>query len=120
MSKIKYCPECGRKFEDNDVFCSTCGYKVNNDTTSQKSSNTNDSKSRIGAGLLGLFLGYLGIHNFYLGYTSKAVAQILLTTIGWIFCGVGPAVAAIWGFIEGIMILAGSIKEDANGVELRD
>lgn len=36
-------------------------------------------KSKIVAGLLGLFLGTLGVHNFYLGYTGKAVAQLLLT-----------------------------------------
>ena len=41
-------------------------------------------KSKIVAGLLGLFLGTLGVHNFYLGYTGKAVAQLLLTLIGWI------------------------------------
>ena len=48
------------------------------------------------AGLLGIFLGGLGIHNFYLGYTGKAIAQIALS----ICFGAG----AIWGLIEGIMI----------------
>ena len=32
-------------------------------------------KSKIVAGLLGLFLGGLGVHNFYLGYTGKAVGS---------------------------------------------
>lgn len=49
------------------------------------------------AGLLGIFLGGLGIHNFYLGYTGKAIAQIALS----ICFGAG----AIWGLIERIMIL---------------
>ena len=28
------------------------------------------------AGLLGIFLGGLGIHNFYLGYTGKAMLKL--------------------------------------------
>lgn len=60
------------------------------------------------AGLLGIFLGGLGIHNFYLGYTGKAIAQIALS----LCFGAG----AIWGLIEGIMILTGTINKDANGV----
>ena len=68
-------------------------------------------RSRIAAGLLGVFLGAWGVHNFYLGFTSKAVTQILVTVVT---CGIG----GLWGFIEGIMILAGSINADANGVPL--
>lgn len=64
------------------------------------------------AGLLGIFLGGLGIHNFYLGYTGKAIAQIALS----LSFGAG----AIWGLIEGIMILTGTINKDANGVPLKE
>mgnify|MGYP002146302640 CR=1 FL=1 len=35
-------------------------------------------------GMLGILFGSLGVHNFYLGNTGKAVAQLLLTLIGWI------------------------------------
>ena len=72
------------------------------------------------AGLLGIFLGSLGVHNFYLGFTGKAVAQLLLTLIGgWLF-GLGAIAASIWGLVEGIQILTGSIKADAKGVPLAD
>ena len=54
------------------------------------------SKSKLAAGLLGIFLGGLGVHNFYLGNTGKAVAQLLLTLVGWILLGLGPIAAAIW------------------------
>ena len=47
-------------------------------------------KSKLAAGLLGIFLGCFGVHNFYLGNTGKAVAQLLLTVIGWILI-IGPA-----------------------------
>ena len=40
-----------------------------------------NAKSKMAAGLLGIFLGSLGIHNFYLGYTGKAVAQLLITIL---------------------------------------
>ena len=79
-----------------------------------------NAKSKMAAGLLGIFLGCLGIHNFYLGYTGKAVAQLLLTLVGWIACGIGPLVASVWGLVEGIMILTGSIRVDANGRPLKD
>lgn len=73
-------------------------------------------KSKIAAGLLGIFLGSFGVHNFYLGYTGKAVAQLLITVLT---CGIGAAVTSIWGLIEGILILTGSIAVDANGVPLQ-
>ena len=57
------------------------------------------------------------MHNFYLGYTNKAVAQLLITLLT---CGLLSAVSSIWGLIEGIMILAGEIKTDANGNPLKD
>ena len=38
-------------------------------------------KSKAAAGLLGIFLGCFGFHNFYLGYTGRAVAQLLITLL---------------------------------------
>lgn len=72
------------------------------------------AKSRLVAGLLGIFLGGLGIHRFYLGYTGIGVAQIFVTIFT---CGIG----SLWGLIEGIMILANSgITTDAQGRPLRE
>ena len=74
-----------------------------------------EPKSRLAAGLLGIFLGGLGIHRFYLGYTTLGIVQLLVTLFTFGF-------AAIWGFVEGIMILAGaqSFRTDARGVPLRE
>ena len=58
-------------------------------------------KSKIVAGLLGIFLGGFGVHQFYLGNTKKGIIQIVVTLVT---CGIG----AIWGFIEGILYLIGS------------
>ncbi|MER2134762.1 MAG: NINE protein [Arthrobacter sp.] len=74
-----------------------------------------EPKSRLAAGLLGIFLGGLGIHRFYLGYTTLGIVQLLVTVFTF---GLG----AIWGFVEGIMILAGAqpFRVDARGVPLRE
>lgn len=100
-----YCANCDSPVAPGAAVCPNCGYAIQNyDPAAQK--------SKLTAGLLGILVGGLGIHNFYLGYTGKAIAQIVLS-----FCfGIG----AIWGLIEGIMILTGSINKDANGVPLKD
>ena len=76
-------------------------------------------KSKIIAGLLGIFLGPLGIHRFYLGFTKIAVIQLILTLVLGVFT---LGIVGLWGVIEGIMIIAGSahFRADAQGVPLRD
>lgn len=74
-------------------------------------------KSKLAAGLLGIFLGCLGVHNFYLGYDGKGIAQLLITVLS---CGILTPVSFIWGLIEGIMILTGEMNKDANGNILID
>ena len=69
------------------------------------------------AGLLGIFLGSLGIHNFYLGYTGKALAQLLISLLS---CGMLAWASAIWGLIEGVMLLTWSINVDGKGNPLKD
>ena len=64
------------------------------------------------AGLLGIFLGCFGVHNFYLGYTGKAVAQVLISVLS---CFALSLVSGVWGLIEGILILCGNINKDAKG-----
>ena len=72
-----------------------------------------EPKKKMTAALLGILLGAWGIHNFYLGFTKKAIIQIIVSVCT---CGIG----GIWGFIEGIMILTGSINQDADGNPLVD
>ncbi len=109
-----YCKKCGNKLEEGQQVCLACGTLV--EQNNNVNSYTNQ-KSKIAGGLLGIFLGGLGVHNFYLGYTGKAVAQLLITILS---CGFLSFVSAIWGLIEGILILTGSINTDAMGVPLRD
>lgn len=145
-----YCRQCGKPINDNQELCDECQSKAttntvyetnaqevssvnsnssNNQTNynqnpqqnnnqNQGQSNVNpNAKSKIAAGLLGIFLGCFGVHNFYLGYTGKAVAQLLITLLS---CGILSWASAIWGLIEGIMILTGSTNIDGQGNPLVD
>ncbi len=69
--------------------------------------NNNDQNNKILAGLMGIFFGAFGVHNFIYGYTGKAIAQLLITLLS---CFMLSWISAIWGFIEGIMILTDSIQ----------
>ena len=116
----KYCSNCGNKIEDGEKFCSRCGknsQEANNEFNNYSSSNTtNAPKSKLVAGLLGIFLGSLGIHNFYLGNNNRGLTQLLVSLIGGIFtCGLASIATEIWGLIEGIQILTGTISTDADG-----
>ena len=111
-----YCSNCGAKLEENARYCLNCGVKTgnNNDYGTNNAQSGTKQKSKFIAGILAILLGTLGIHNFYLGYTSKGVAQILLFVfwLGW--------VSLIWGIIEGVMIFTDKIDRDAYGVPLSD
>ncbi|SKF94440.1 Conserved membrane protein of uncharacterised function [Mycobacteroides abscessus subsp. abscessus] len=58
-----------------------------------------------------IFLGAFGVGRFYTGHYGIAVAQIIVT---WVTLGFG----AIWPLIDGIIMLAGDVK-DSDGYPLR-
>lgn len=111
-----FCHCCGNPLNPGETICRTCG--VDNTEVSDEK-----AKSKMAAGMLGIFLGCYGVHNFYLGYTTKAVIQLVLTIVGYILCCVGVGVVivagvAIWGLVEGILILTGNIDKDGKGCPL--
>ena len=110
----KFCSNCGAELKEGADVCLKCGKAVNSSTNVNTDPN---AKSKIVAGLFGIFLGCFGVHNFYLGYKDKAIAQLLITVLT---CGVLSVVSAIWGLIEGILILAGNISVDAAGYALKE
>ncbi len=82
-------------------------------------------KSKVAAGLLGIFLGTLGIHNFYTGRTNIALIQLIgfLGSFVLYIVFIGPLIQmaiGLWAFIEGILYLtgSGSYAYDAKGVPL--
>ena len=76
-----------------------------------------EQKSKMTAGLLAIFLGWLGIHNFYLGNKKRAIIQLLISVCSCFFLS---PVSSIWGIIEGVQILTGKITTDADGNPLAD
>ncbi len=106
----QFCPNCGAQTVPGAAVCTQCGVAFAPAVNPA-------SKSKLCAGLLGIFLGGLGVHNFYLGFTGKAVAQLLISLLS---CGGLAIVSSVWGLVEGIMILTGSVNKDAKGNPLKD
>ncbi len=69
------------------------------------------------AAVLALLLGWLGAHRLYLGFYRLAFMQITLTVILYV-TGL-PGFAALWGFIEGVLLFGGQINQDAKGRPLK-
>ncbi|MDO4612471.1 MAG: TM2 domain-containing protein [Actinomycetaceae bacterium] len=78
------------------------------------------AKSKLAAGLFGIFLGTFGVHNFYLGHMGKAVAQLLITLLSF---GTLFWISSIWALVEAVLILTAAPGTkwayDANGRPLR-
>lgn len=70
-----YCHNCGKPLAPDAAVCLNCG-------VANKQAPAPDAKSKLVAGLLAIFLGTFGVHNFYLGYTGKAVTQL----VHWFLC----------------------------------
>jgi len=120
---MKYCSNCGTANKDEAQFCESCGKTMEVPATVSPVQSTGSSSSasaasgevserkRLKAALFAYFLGWLGIHNFYLGRKVRAFIQLGLSVIlGWVF-GIGLYVSAIWALVEMIIILKGSCKD---------
>lgn len=135
----RVCTECGRVVRVGDVYCPACGKFINDGKHKRPAdaeatevqepvevvspAPVSNGHSRVVAALLAFFLGGFGIHNFYLGFTSRAVIQLLLTLVLSLFtCGASAFAAYVWAFVEGVMILAGAdgYTTDASGERLHD
>jgi TM2 domain-containing membrane protein YozV/ribosomal protein L40E len=89
------CVRCGVKKGIGTAFCSHCGQATPPGTTACEKCQTplapsGIGKSKLAGGLLGIFLGACGVHNFYLGRIPRAVTQLTITVLGIIGLVVGP------------------------------
>jgi TM2 domain-containing membrane protein YozV len=83
---------------------------------------TTTAKDRVIYVLLAIFLGELGIHNFFAGYTNRAILQLVTCLVvipltALITCGVGLLLyfpLKVWAIIE-----ACTVTQDANGVRFK-
>lgn len=115
----RYCPYCGSLLDLKDKSCSKCGAPITyKNINENKTTTTNvEGKSKIVACILALFLGTLGIHNFYLGYNKKAMLELLLTILSF---GILSIISEILAIIDLVMIVTGSTSVDGDGNPLTD
>ncbi len=91
------CPYCKEEIQNDAIKCKHCGSMLTGDVTTQgQAPAQNHGRSKIAAGLLGIFLGGFGVHKFYLGQIVWGIIYLLLC---W------TMIPAIVGFIEGIIYL---------------
>ena len=102
----RFCSNCGSEINPGAAICIKCGAAVNAVAAGT------EEKSKLVAVLLAFFVGGIGIHDFYLGYTKNGVIKIILT----VCTGFG---GSLWALIDFIRLLTGSLHTDANGVELK-
>ena len=100
-----YCSNCGAQVNDNAVVCVKCGCAVNRPTPATVNGSSKDWLVTL---LLCFFVGYLGIHRFYVGKTGTGIAQLLT-------CGG----CSIWALIDFITIIMGNFT-DAEGKFIRN
>jgi TM2 domain-containing membrane protein YozV len=112
-----FCPNCGQAVTQGAVVCLKCGASLQGGIPVGAISGGDGQKSKLVAGLLAIFLGTLGIHNFYLGYTKKGIIQLLVSLVS---CGFLSLAIWVWAIVEAIQIFTGSIKVDAKGIPLKD
>lgn len=94
VEKYVYCQQCGTKVPANTAYCKNCGARINPCTGTASP----DGKDKLTTGLLGIFLGSLGIHYFYLGKPTAGILTIILSVCT---CGIWSLLM----FIQSIIIL---------------
>lgn len=109
------CINCGQELGEEVKCCPVCKSKqskiIQENNLSKDEKYPYSPRSRVTAGLLQIFLGGFGLGRFYLGYNGIALAQLFTTPVFFI--------GAIWGFIDGILILCGQVDCDVNGIPVK-
>jgi hypothetical protein len=97
----KHCFDCGAIISKNAEICPKCGVRQAKMTPSDP-----NDKNQTTALILSIFVGWLGVDRFYLGYVGLGILKLI--TFGG--CG-------IWWLIDLILIAMNKLK-DADGNQL--
>ena len=126
----KFCSNCGKDTAPGAAICTSCGFALQGaQGGGANAPSGEEQKSKMTAGLLGVFLGAFGVHQYYLGNMKMFGIHLGAVLIGLVFLCI-PGINFIsfillianwiWGLVEGIMILTGNTKTDAKGNPLKD
>lgn len=116
-----YCPNCGSETNEMAAVCTNCGVALKGKGAT--GTGVTGEKSKLVAGLLAIFLGHIGLHEFYLGEKQKGLYKIIASVISAVlvvFVGIGfiGFVAIwVWNIIDAVKIFQGKVT-DADGNEL--
>lgn len=102
----QFCMHCGAPMNAGADICPVCGGRQ---TRFAK------PKSRLVYILLAVFIGTLGLHNFYAGYTKRGIIQLVVSLIGafTVLILIGAVIltgVVFWAWAEAIFV-----KKDAYG-----
>ncbi len=106
MPDAIYCTRCGKK--------NTEAHFVDDLKSFFSSLSSTNGRSKKNTLILGVVLGFSGIHNFYLGHNVKGLIQLLLFIFNFGFFSYA------WSVVELVLILTGKTTKDAKGVILAE
>jgi TM2 domain-containing membrane protein YozV len=118
-AKMRECGFCSKAVAVSATVCPHCGEDISysaqrprDESESAKRIVVRSAKSRGVYIILALFVGLLGLHNFYAGYYGKGAAQFIITaTLGWVI--IGLVITGIWVLVELFMV-----TEDTQGYKM--
>ncbi len=99
----------GRKLTLKEKLMLKVAKKKINDVANDASFESGKGKSQITAALLCFFLGFIGIHDFYLGHKWSGIGKIILLAVG-IFTLIPLFALSAWVLVDLILILLGNKK----------
>ena len=110
---MPFCSKCGNNVAEGQAFCPSCGSSISAaptpTTTINNIQTTNivqPPKSREATGLLALFLGWLGIHDFYVGKVSLGAIKLILALTFF-----GYFISQLWALVDIVCIITGSYRD---------
>lgn len=81
------------------------------DSAKEAFDSASGENKKVLAGILGILLGWIGIHKFILGYNKEGAILLVLGLLGFFTCGITSAISGVIGLVEGIIYLT---KTDAD------
>ncbi len=97
-----FCSNCGKEIDNKAVVCVHCGCATQN----MQAVRAEKPKSTFVALILCVFLGMIGVHDFYLKRNGIAITKLLiLIFLGWLY--VGLIINFAWCILDFFIILMG-------------